>query len=350
MNNYNNCLEKLSEFNKLNLTNLGKITSFTDFQKVISNKNNIESLKNLILSLNNYRPNLNINPKIIFTSYLITFYTDDIIQINDMNILDKKIIELSKKLIETMETTNINDIWNHFNEYAHLFPLWINMDKERTIEQSILCYSQLEEHIKIIKSEKKINFEQQIDMLQELERQKKEIIISIKLTDKLFDTEFLKKNHASIVEHIRIAKEKLHIQLANNMKKAYYDMIHDDINNNEFMSTFNLIQDIGNRYIVLCPENKKESFKNKFSDEKILDMLVNISNNEFSVPIINFIIFMVDFIIIMDAPVNDSMNKTWKEEVLSLFSQPLSKALPQILIQIQEHIDNVYSMIAELQK
>jgi len=148
-------MNELFEFNKLNLTNLAKILSFTDFQKVISNKNNIESLNNLILSLNTNRQKLNINPKIIFTSYLITFYTDDIIQINDMNILDKKIIELSKKLIETMETTNINDIWNNFNEYSHLFPLWQTMDKERTIEQAIITYSQLEEHINIIKSEKK---------------------------------------------------------------------------------------------------------------------------------------------------------------------------------------------------
>ena len=103
-------MNKLSEFNKLNLTNLAKVSSFTDFQKIISNKNNIECLKNLILSLNTNKPNLNINPKIIFTSYLITFYTDDIIQKNDMNILDEKIIELSKKLVETIETsTNIND-------------------------------------------------------------------------------------------------------------------------------------------------------------------------------------------------------------------------------------------------
>jgi hypothetical protein len=57
---------------------------------------------------------------------------------------------------------------------------------------------------------------------------------------------------------------------------------------------------------------------------------------------------MVDFIILMDAPINDINNKAWKEEVLSLMTQKFDITFPQILIQIEEHIDIIYNHIINL--
>lgn len=345
----NICLEKITNFNKLNLKNIAKELTFDEFKNIITNKNNIECVKNMI---NSFNENININPKIFLTSYLICFYPNDLGLTTNNNILDIKIISISEKLINSItflqSEKDICNIKLYMKEYAEIYMLWSQMDMERSIEQLILSYNNTCEHINIIKSEKKINFEQQIDMIEELENIKNTILCSIKLIDKNFNIKYLKENHSMIASHIKNAREKLTIEIVNNMKKAYYDMISEDIINGDMMSTYNLIKDISVRFLVLCPNNKKDSFKNKFDDMKLLDMLVNIKNDDYDVNIISFIIFMVDFIITMDAPVNDNNNKLWKKEVLSLMTHNISKTLPQILIQIEEHIDTIYSMINDM--
>jgi hypothetical protein len=333
------CLKKLEEFNKINLKTLASYEKFDKFQKIICNKEIIITTKNLLDSLNDYKKGLVNNMKQLISVYFFKFYLEDMGLTNNINNLDKKIINISNILINSFDNKNIPELWSNIQKYNIIFISWKKMDINRTIEGLITSYYNMSEHITIIKQKKNIEFQQQIDMIIELEKQRNNILTSIKLLDVTFDIDFLKSNYKMIFENIQETKKKLIVSLTNNMKKAYYDMISTDIKNGELMSTFNLLKDIGTRLAVLCPENKKGSFQNKFSDEILLNMIID--SNDYTVPIINFVIFMVDFIILMDAPINDNDNKTWKQEVLSLMTQRFDITFPQILIQIEEHIDNL---------
>jgi hypothetical protein len=58
---------------------------------------------------------------------------------------------------------------------------------------------------------------------------------------------------------------------------------------------------------------------------------------------------LVDYISIMDAPVNDDKNKEWKQHIISLMNENnYNENLPRILIEIEEHIDNLYQDIINL--
>ena len=340
------CLKKLKEFNKMNLKKIASNEKFDEFQKIIINKEIINTTKNLINILNDYKKGLNNNPKQLLSVYFFKFYLEDMGLTKNINNLDEKIINISNILINDFDNENIPELWSNIQKYNIIFTSWKSMDISRTIEQLITSYYNLSEHIDMIKKETKIEFQQQIDMIIELEKQRNDLLTSIILIDNSFDIDFFKSNYKMIFENIQETRNKLIISLTNNMKKAYYDMISNDIKNGELMSTFNLIKDISTRLLVLCPKNRKESFQKKFADEKLLDMLVN--NNKYTIPIISFVIFMVDFIINMDAPINDDINKAWKQEVLTLMIQPFEVTFPQILIQIEEHIDIIYNHIINL--
>ena len=92
-------------------------------------------------------------------------------------------------------------------------------------------------------------------------------------------------------------------------------------------------------------ENKKESFKQKFNDDYILNLIINCEFN-FNEDLIKYIYFMIDFIILMDAPVNDENNKIWKTETIKLCKDNFSINFPLILLQIQEHIDVIIELVS----
>jgi hypothetical protein len=140
--------------------------------------------------------------------------------------------------------------------------------------------------------------------------------------------------------------EQIKVSLQKNMMTAYYNMLCDDIKNGDMFSCFNLIKEIEKRMLILCPQKNKLSFSAKFNDDNLQEML---SENNFNTPLIIMIIFMVDFIINMDAPVNDNSNKIWKESIYNLIgNNNFHCDFPKILISIQEHIDIIYGMISKL--
>lgn len=220
------------------------------------------------------------------------------------------------------------------------------MDKDRSIEHMIVSYYHRSEHINQIKSHTKLEFEQMIDMLSELEKERKEILQSIKLIDKNFDIEYLKENYIIIFNTIQSSWEQIKTLVGTNMLKAYYDILCKDIIDGNLFSCFSMIKEIGSRFIVLCPKKNKLLFSEKFNDINLHDILYEANFNS---KINKFIIFMVDYITMMDAPCNDIINKEWKQSVLVLInSNNFAYDFPKILMQIQEHIDIIYSIIAKL--
>lgn len=350
----NNCIKKLEKFQKLKLYEISTKLSFTDFKKIIVKKDLLEITKKLCTSLELFKKGLKINPKILITAYLIKTYTVELIgEELHRHPIDNNIIFIASYLVNILETNKINDLWFVLREFKIIFDNWANIDKDRTIEKLIVSYYYRSEHINKIKSDQQIanesqqttNDDQQIAMLEELERQRNDIIKSIKLIDKKFDINYLQENYIKIFNDIHFGWEQLKVSLTNTMKKAYYDMLSDDISNGNLLSCFALIKEIGKRLTILCPQNVAKSFSAKFSDDNLINVLVS---TEYTHELIKFISFIIDSIIIMDAPDNDEVNKQWKLEISELIKIDFNKSFPQILIQIEEHIDIIYKLIIKL--
>jgi hypothetical protein len=352
----NNCLKKLENFNNIKLTSLASSISFGEFQKIICKKDVLEASSLFIKSLNMYKSgvvtkSLYNSTKIFISSFLIKFYSNELLgEMKDWHLYDTNVYNSANNLIDSItgssDSQNIKQVWDNLFEFNTMFLIWSSMDKDRTIEKLIISYYYRCEHIDKIKDDNSNEFEQKLDMLEQLEKQKSELIRSIIIIDKDFDIEYLKKNYVEIFNNIMASWQKIESAIALNMKKAYYNMLIDDIKKGEMMSTFNLLKDIGNRLLVLCPEKRKTSFQDKFSDNMLLELLQDLTFNNRNTEFINFI---VDFICLMDAPINDMNNKKWKDNINILFSSDFSICFPNILLQIEEHIDMIYDLIIKLQ-
>lgn len=346
------CINLLDSFKKLDLKSNAETLTFDEFKKIIIKKDIIETVKNFIDSLDKFKKGLGLNPRVLITAYMITYFTNDFIgEEKDRHPSDNFIFELATNVINNLEEGKIIKIWDILRDFKIGFNNWSQMDKDRTIERLVISYYYRCEHINKIKSDdvdKKIDLfepDQQYYMIKELERQKEDIVKSIKLIDRNFDINYFKENYVQIFNTIQQTWINLQINLSNTMKKAFYDMLVKDIESGNLLSCFNLLKEIGERLTAICPPKKATAFKSKFSDDILTNLLTVL---EFTPELIKFIGMIIDFISLMDAPINDETNKQWKEQIVELLTGSFSTNLPKILIQIEEHIDVIYELIFDM--
>jgi hypothetical protein len=350
----NNCKKLLNEFKTLELKSNAQSLSFDKFQKIIIKKEVINNVKIFTESLDKLKKGLSINPRVLITAYMITYFPIDLLgEEKDRHPTDNFILEIANNVVNKLEENNINQIWTILRDFKVGFNNWSQMDKDRTIEKLVVSYYYRCEHLEkinsgeLIKKPKLFDPEQEQDMIEELERQKEDIIKSIKLIDRKFDIKYLKENYKQIFNTIQQTWSNVHVNIANTMKKAFYDMLVRDINDGNLISCFNLLKEIGERLSLLCPKNKVASFKNKFTDENLTNIL---ATPEFTSELIKFIGMIIDFISLVDAPVNDETNKQWKQQIVNLLTCNFTTNFPKILIQIEEHIDIIYDLIISMNK
>jgi len=126
------------------------------------------------------------------------------------------------------------------------------------------------------------------------------------------------------------------------MKKAYYSMLCEELYKENKLPIFNLLKEIGERLLLIIPEKRKESFKNKFQEENLTNLLIN---NYWNDNIIKFIDFIIDTILLLSAPIDDEINNKWKQNIQNLYEKDYIYELPNILIMIEEKIDRIYELI-----
>ena len=346
----NNCKKLLNELKTLELKSNAQSLSFDKFQKIIIKKEVINNVKNFTDSLDKLKKGLSINPRVLITAYMITYFSIDLLgEEKDRHPTDNFILELATNVVNKLEENNINQIWDIIRDFKVGFNNWSQMDKDRTIEKLVVSYYYRCEHLEKINSGElsKNDTEQKEDMINELEIQKEDIIKSITLIDRNFDIKYLKENYKQIFNTIQQTWSNVHVNVANTMKKAFYDMLVRDIKDGNLISCFNLLKEIGERLSLLCPKNKVASFKSKFSDDNLTNIL---ATPEFSSELIKFIGMIIDFISLVDAPINDDNNKQWKQEIVNLLTCNFPTNFPKILIQIEEHIDVIYDLIISMNK
>lgn len=349
-----NCYEKLEKFQKIKFSNLASTINFDEFRKIIIKKDVLDITKDLCNSLESFKSGLNINPRVLITAYMIKNYSSELLgSESDRHPLDNYIWELSSNVVQELESNKINTIWTVLKEFKIAFGDWSSIDKDRTIEKLVLSYYYRSEHIKLIKSgelnknQKVSDTNTQEQIIMELERQRSDIIHSIKLIDKNFDVKYLQENYVELFNNIQNAWTQLQLDITNIMKKAYNELLSNDIETGNMLSCFTLLKEIGKRLEVLCPQKTRASFAVKFADDVLTGLLID---SEYNHELIKFIGFIIDFIIQMDAPVNDESNILWKSQVVELIKMDFSQSFPRILIQIEERIDKIYQLVIDLNK
>jgi hypothetical protein len=224
------------------------------------------------------------------------------------------------------------------------------MDKCRLLEDCIKSYYFKCEHLEKIKSNElikkpELHDKTQIDeMVIELEKQKKDLLNNIQFIDRAFDIKYFEKNYKEVYKKIIDTKHDIEQSIVNNMKLAYYDLLCDDIKKGNMISTLNIIKEIGDKLIILCPKENKELFRKKFDIDNITNLLIDCS---FTQKLNKFLLMIIDFIILMDAPIHDETNKLLREEAKIMMVNNFSKNLPQILINTMEHIDRLYNNLKQ---
>ena len=125
----------------------------------------------------------------------------------------------------------LEDVKYQYHNYTCAFKNWIKMDKPRTIERAIVSYYYRSEHIEKIDEDMKNTSDktQLIEMKQELEKQRVDILKSIKIIDRSFDIEYLKNNYKLVFANLEKSWKTMITSLSTNMKKAYYDMLVEDL-------------------------------------------------------------------------------------------------------------------------
>jgi len=346
----NNSKKLLNELKTLELKSKAESLSFDDFKKIIIKKDVITNVGNFTESLEKLKKGLSINPRVLITSYMITYFSIDLLgEEKDRHPTDNFILEIASNVVNKLEENNINQIWDILRDFKVCFNNWSQMDKDRTIEKLVVSYYYRCEHLEKINSGELSNNDsiQKQNMIDELERQKEDIIKSIKLIDRKFDIKYLKENYKQIFNTIQQTWSNVYDNVGNIMKKAFYDMLVRDIQDGNLISCFNLLKEIGERLSLLCPKNKVASFKKKFSDDNLTNIL---ATTEFTTDLIKFIGMIIDFISLVDAPINDDSNKQWKQEIVNLLTLNFTNNFPKILIQIEEHIDVIYDLIISMNK
>ena len=181
-------------------------------------------------------------------------------------------------------------------------------------------------------------------MIKELNNQQKDLLESISMIDNKFDINYLKENYNYIYKNLESGYKNLLDGLGSNMQKAFYDMLVQDLKDNKIENILKNFQEIGVRLTKVCPRNRRESFKNKFNEEVMINFLVSLDWNP---DLVKFLGFIIDSVVIFGTAADDEENQKWRKYMSTLMRENYEKNLPLIIIQINQKIDKLYQDIIQ---
>ena len=362
--NYSKFKSKFDEFDKEILNSTHDIVNtkldidFDKFCKFIRNKEVIEVTDNFLKSFKFIsKAKLELSPKILLSSILTFIFSDEMLgNDKDLNHIDRSLKDWTTVLVTKLKNIKNEDLIKIkllLNNFNIIFNQWKNYDKSKLVESIIISYNHRCEHIEKIKNDtydeneksifENMQKESKIDMIKVLELQKEDLLLQIKRTDPSIDINYIRENSSFIMNQMNQSYQEINQSVSNTMKIAYYDMLTEEIKSNNMLPIFDLLKEIGNRLLVLVPKKQSSSFNDKFNENKLIDI---ISSNTWNEDLIDHIKFLCDSIFALGAPIDDQEIKEWKESVVSLTKGNFEENLPLILVQVQEKIDKIYSLIS----
>ena len=343
----NKLIKENKNLKKLNFKKEG-MKDFNSFTQYIRNENVKNAVKKYLKVFNNYKTGLKINERILITAYMIVLYTDELLG-KKMHQMDKSILEWSEEVVKRInlleESKDVDKLWLLLNNYQIIFDQWKESDKSRMVESIIISYYNRCKHIEKINADTKISKEEKEVIILELEKMKNEVLGNVKFFDPNFDVDNFKENYEIIYEGLQKSYEELTGQIANTMKKAYFDMLKEELAGGNVLPIAEVMTEISKRILVLIPEKRRESFSEKINMEVIVNLLCD---KTWTSELREYLKFICESVFMLGASADDEMNKKWLEEVSGLMTDNYNTNLPLILIQIEEKLDRIFQLITDL--
>jgi hypothetical protein len=298
---------------------------FDSFIDLITNQHTIDDFKNyfrylkVLLRLNNYdKSKIKINNTLIrsiLCAYTILYYPE-IMNIDDSNSVSRSVIEKSKSLTLNLKILqmvkiekkfsnaslkSINIFFNKCEDFIKIFNHWKDLDMEAVICNLAKVYMELEREFKEIEETVNLEDDSSKELLritkENLEGEKDKIIEKVKKLSSQNGIEIFNKYYLFINQELdsNIYKEKMAQSINDNIKKAYWDIIENDM--------LKVPPDYG-KVIILLEEAKillKQCIPKRPDLISEIDMNMEIETLrhylENNLDVSNFISTMIEFII-----------------------------------------------------
>ena len=335
------------KISKLNLTVYCKEHSFNEFIIHIKNKNVINTVtKYLDILKQSANKDLLIRYQLILSCYMICNYADEVLgKDKDLYQGDKDLLKWTKEIVEKLENggLNISKQYILLKNFNVVFNSWKENDKHKTIEKIIISYHNMNEHLKVIKANNKMEDKQKQESIQEIDSQMNKMLCHIQRIDPKFQIKYLEENIESVYKKIQEGWSTIKKQIGNTMKKAYHDLVIESLQKGELKPTYDLLMDICKRLLIICPEKRKESIREKMSESIIMNFM---ASGNWTSEFVTFLKFLTDLIILLGASGDDEQIMEWKKATDLYYNLDFKVVLPQFLIEMQEKIDRIYQLIA----
>ena len=283
----------------------------------ISKKETIDSVNNIFKYYNTYTSGKKVTGRKILTAYIITISPEHVLSIKKEELTAEKsgykyqIYDVAKKLILCIndistkkQTDMIEDLTKCIDQYTEHFDIFIKLDEIKSVNELINQWCDTMATIEEVeKSEKyKNNAFQKKKTIKVVTNTLKKIEKYIKMFDKNYDLSKLKKYY------------DLKEMVTKNMKKAFYNKLEEDIENEKYEHLEELLKEISNQILMLQTNSPRmqEDFKEKFDIDLIKQMIEHnaFGGEEFIV----YTNYVVNCLIQLEAPIKVRASKEkWKE-------------------------------------
>ena len=288
-------MESLNKFfydlKEKNISNNFKKCNFLEATKILTNKNLIEITNNLLNILSEILDiNMIITPKIFLSSYLITFFSKDVLS-SELNIKEKFIFDKSKELVDYIDHIDINleeliKLSKKLNTYNYIFNKWKENDLDSQIEIYCDIYHDYENKIQEFIQKENESLSECINELKKLQNIPKNNIkklIGNKNVEKILEKHnYLEKKY----------EKNIHKITKNYLKKIFWEEFKNNLNSD--YPNYKIIIDL-NKDILIYLENINNIDLFNQSKEYFYELNNNINNNLFSnYYILEFTIYLLN--------------------------------------------------------
>ena len=342
------CKKELKKYKSIDFNKETK-KPFMNFLRFITNKDLKQIIHKLIFRLNRFsKGSITLTAKKFLTSFMVVYYTNDIINSKyNRHFTDNLIISWSKKLIDCMnnDIKNINDmnlLINIIKNYQVFCEKWLESDKNRQIEQMIINYVSGMNYIKKME-EKKVS-------PSKISRTKMEmsmILKNLKMMDKKFNIEHFKKNYLKIYETMQKGYINAINSISNNMHKAYYNMMVEGLYNKDIKYVYKNISELKERLVKVAPTKYKTSIGRKLESYDMMSILLKY---KWTKELKDFVVFIVNSIIMFGSKNDEKSNFEWKQKIIKLLSNNFNENLPSIILMVNQKIDKLELDIKKYKK
>ena len=106
-----------------------------------------------------------------------------------------------------------------------------------------------------------------------MEQQRQQFVVNIKIIDPEFNVEYFLENYEVVYNNMNSAYKHLTSQIGNTMKKAYYDMLNEELINDNLLPIAEIMTEISKRLLIIVPEKRREKFAEKINVNVIVDLI-----------------------------------------------------------------------------